>query len=92
MLGQRPSQLTYLRRRVGEWECYQFDNAVMTLGMLVENATHERVNLGSDREPNYQPKYRLAELLTPGFKLEPDADADIETLRGGDGVMYDEVT
>lgn len=61
-----PSELL----RLGdEWMAYQFDNAVHMFGVAIENALYERVNVGSDKAPKYEPKYTLHQLLDQEFRL-----------------------
>ena len=86
-MGQRPSRLA---RILGTWEALQFDQAVTTFGIVIENAAQERINTGSEDKPQWRNKYTLGELLTSGFVLERDDDADPLQLRGADGVQYDE--
>lgn len=52
-----------------EWLAYQFDNAVTLFGGAIENALHERTNVGSDKQPKYEPKYTLHQLLDQTFRL-----------------------
>lgn len=46
---------------------WMLDNAVTWFGITIENALEERVKVGAE----YQPKYSLARLLSPGFKIPP---------------------
>jgi hypothetical protein len=48
---------------------YLFDAAVVTFGSILENALAERVNAGSERNPRYEAKYTLSELLDQSFHL-----------------------
>lgn len=61
-----PSQILRLE---DEWTAYQFDNAVNYLGITVENALLERQNVGTEKEPKYEPKYTLEQLLDDKFRL-----------------------
>lgn len=66
-LSNRPSDFVeYIDDRLA---AYQFDKAVMTFGMLIENALQERVKVGAGDNYEYAAKYRLDDLLTPGFTL-----------------------
>lgn len=64
------------------------DSAVTTLGVTIENAAQEQVNVGGDQSPKWQAKYSLRDLLTPGFVIGEDAD---ELPVGAEGLIYDEV-
>lgn len=48
---------------------YQFDNAVTLFGLTIENALQERQNVGTQKEPKWEPKYTLKELLDNDFRL-----------------------
>lgn len=49
------------------------DNAVTWFGITIENALAERVKVGMGDNIKYEPKYSLARLLLPEFKLpRPD--------------------
>jgi len=45
------------------------DGCVLWFGMTVENALLERVNKGSQKEPKWEARYSLAQLLDPDFRL-----------------------
>jgi len=51
------------------WTAYQFDAAVTMLGVTIENALQEQQNVGSDKQPKYEAKYTLAQLLADDFRL-----------------------
>jgi hypothetical protein len=56
----------------GAWDDltrWQVDNAVLTFGLIIENALVERINHGTDNQPRWEPRYTLAQLLDPSFKL-----------------------
>jgi hypothetical protein len=56
-----------------EWNdlaAYQFDNVVLFVGMVIENALQERKKNGDESEP----RWSLEELLDPAFRL-PGRDA-----------------
>lgn len=38
-------------------------------GITIENALGERVNIGTPKEPKWEARYTLAQLLDPLFKL-----------------------
>lgn len=73
ILGGRPSQHLAVPPLQNDWAAYQFDNAVLFVGITVENALGERENRGSEDRPDWQPKYKLNQLLEPDFRLpRPD--------------------
>lgn len=51
------------------WAALQFDNAVTLVGMVIENASQEQHNVGSKKEPKYELKYTMHQLLSDGFRL-----------------------
>lgn len=71
------------------WAAYMLDSAVTTLGVTIENAAQEQVNVGGDQSPKWQAKYSLHDLLTPGFVIGDDAGDELPV--GADGLIYDEV-
>lgn len=64
--GQRPSDLVEISDR---WAALQFDNAVALVGVVVENASQEQHNTGTDKAPKWELKYTMTELLDPEFRL-----------------------
>lgn len=66
LLGCPPSRLLRVR---DELAAYLLDSAVVTLGIIFENALEERVNVGTSKQANWRPKYALAELLDERFVL-----------------------
>lgn len=85
----RPSTLLGVK---DEWTAYQLDCAVSTVGLAIEAASMERVNLGDDKEPDWQNKYTMKELLDPLFKLPSQSSWGLEDdLPFMDGFKYDEV-
>ncbi len=88
--GQRPSELVDIPDR---WAALQLDNAVIMVGTAIENAAQEQEQVGPDDKPRWQPRYTMAQLLDPEFRLPlPDmSDAPIEALLGTDGMLFDEV-
>lgn len=73
------------------WAALQFDNAVVYFGTVIENAAQEQVNVGDDKHPKWRRKYTLAQLLTPGFVLDTEDEADMDSLERVDGAIFDEV-
>lgn len=65
-LSQRPSDLLCVPDR---WLAYQLDNAVVYLGITLENALHETINAGTERQSRTEPKYTITQLLEPSFRL-----------------------
>jgi len=66
LFSRLPSELL----RIGdEWIAYQFDNAVALLGTVIENESQRQHNVGSEREPKWETKYSLAQLLDDDFRL-----------------------
>ncbi len=67
---------------------------MVLFGTIVEGALQEMERRGPDNAAKWEPKYRLSELLTPGFVLGSSGradDFDPRTLRGTAGMMVDEV-
>lgn len=48
---------------------WMLDNAVTWFGITIENALEERVKVVIGASIEYKPRYTLALLLNPGFKL-----------------------
>lgn len=86
--NSRPSELVsvkgvvkdYWRGKAGHkvkadasWETLQFDNAVVYVGMVIENALHEREEVGSGNNKRWKAKYTLKQLLDPAFRLPSQA-------------------
>lgn len=46
-----------------EWVAYQFDSAISFFGITIENALQETI------KDKTTPKYKLSDLLKPGYKL-----------------------
>lgn len=86
----RPSDLTGI---VDRWAALQFDNAVVYLGGAIDGAAQEMANRGDDEHPRWEPKYSMAQLLDPTFRIPLEDEA--EPLRAADlqhdGMLYDEV-
>ena len=66
-MGQRPSLLVNLTD--DPWTAYQLDTAVATLGQVMEGALQEMHNAGTDKEPRWEPRYTLSQLLDPAYRL-----------------------
>lgn len=82
LFSRLPSELLRLD---DEWMAYQFDNAVATFGIAVENALMERENRGTDKQPKWDAKYTLSQLLDDSFRLP--APAKVEKPQGLKGLM-----
>jgi hypothetical protein len=88
MTSSRPSDLACIK---DEWAAVQFDAAVTLVGRTVENALQEQHNVGSEKDPNHQPKYALPQILADDFRFPPSPQpmserdrqmAAINVLRG----------
>lgn len=51
------------------WVALQFDNAVALVGITLENASHELHNTGTEKQPKWEPKYTMSQLLDDAFRL-----------------------
>lgn len=71
LFSRLPSELL---RIADEWMAYQFDNAVALFGTVIENESQQRHNVGSDKEPKWEQKYSLAQLLDDDFRLPSPAE------------------
>lgn len=66
---------TYHRRASDDLEvtdsiaAWCVDGAVMWYGITIENALQERVNEGTQKQPRYEPRYTLSQLLDSDFRL-----------------------
>ena len=85
---QPPSKLLGVTNKLA---AYNLDSAVLFFGVAMDNALQERINIGTDERPEYRPRYRLQELLSPTFRFPEEEDDDLESLFGADGVRMDEV-
>lgn len=56
-----------------DWAAYQFDNSVLSCGLTIENALHEREPVGDPKKHETRPKYTLLQLLDPDFRLPAPA-------------------
>jgi hypothetical protein len=64
--GQRPSALVNV---ADAWAALQFDNAVVLVGRVIENAAQEQHNAGNEQKPRWVNKYEMEQLLDPDFRL-----------------------
>lgn len=62
----RPSQLVGIRNKL---EAYLLDSCVVTFGIIMENALHEREPIGPPEKHDWKPKYTLDQLLDDKFYL-----------------------
>jgi len=51
------------------WECYQFDDAVVFFGNIIESALQETKEVGSGNNKRHEQKYKLSQLLDDKFRL-----------------------
>ena len=51
------------------WVALQFDNAVALVGITLENAVQELHNVGTEKQPKWEPKYTVGQLLDDDFRL-----------------------
>jgi hypothetical protein len=64
------------------WAAYQFDNAVVFLGITIENALQERVETGIGKHKEYREKYTIAQLLHEKFRLpRPESKMPVDPLQ-----------
>ena len=68
MMSSRPSDLACITDR---WAALQLDAAVTLVGRTIENALQEQHNVGSDKEPNHQPRWVLPQILEDDFRFPP---------------------
>lgn len=84
--AQRPSSLVRIR---DTWAALQFDNAVTLVGITLENAANELHEVGMGKHKKMAPKYTLAQLLEPDFRLpapKSKAQTSIDDLAGIRGI------
>lgn len=67
----RPSELLCVEDPL---VAYLFDAAVVTFGNVIENASHERIEVGMGNNKEWKNKYELTQLLDSKFKLPMDKD------------------
>lgn len=73
-------------RTLTPWGCYLFDQAVITFGIIVENALEETHQVGGKGHEKVVPKWRLDEILDDDFKL-PRSPTKAERDRAGLNVL-----
>lgn len=75
------------------WAALQFDSAVTTFGLIIENASQEQVQVGGESSPKWVNKYELSDLLTDGFVIGGTGGGEDAPLPMGkiDGLLYDEI-
>jgi len=60
------------------------------VGVVLENASQEQHNVGTEKQPKWEPKYTMAQLLDPAFRLpapeKPKKTSGIEALMNTKGV------
>lgn len=83
--GQRPSSL--IPEITDTWAALQFDNAVGLVGMVLDNARQEMHKVGDE----WKQKYTMKQLLDPTFALGAGEELDTSSLRGIEGIAFDEV-
>ncbi len=70
---------------------------MVLFGTVLENAAQEMVKRGTDREPRWERKYRMSQLLTAGFVLTNAESTEDELPAGAlhntddGGMLFDEV-
>lgn len=64
--GTRPSSYVGI---TDLWVAYQFDRAVNTFGVVIDNASQEMHNVGSEKAAKYEPLYQMEQLLDVDFRL-----------------------
>jgi hypothetical protein len=64
--GKLPSEIFGETNSLAAW---MLDSAVTWFGITIENALAERVKVTMGKVVEYKPRYSLALLLNPGFKL-----------------------
>lgn len=65
------------------WLALQIDQAVALVGLAIENAAQEMERIGPKDKPEWRPKYTLAQLLDPAFKLPTEEPRPAEDKAGG---------
>lgn len=78
----RPSRMLGIEN---EWIAYQLDSAISLFGNVIEAASQEREEVGPKGNKSFMPKYTLAQLLDPDFRLPTDsqqgAGGSVEALK-----------
>lgn len=78
-MGQLPSQVFRVPPLRNDLAAYQFDNAVIYFGLVIENAVQEREEYGPMNARQSRQKYSMDLLLDPEFRLPSSGS----TLTGG---------
>lgn len=74
------------------WAALQFDQAVTTFGLIIENASQEQINVGGESNPKWVAKYTMEQLLSKGFAIGGTGGGDDAPLPTKvDGLIYDEI-
>ncbi len=81
----RPSQLLCLD---DAYAAYQFDAAVTSFGLVIENALHETREVGAGKSKKTVAKYKLHDLLDDKFQFSPENGLSL--FKSVDG--YEEVS
>jgi hypothetical protein len=85
--GQRPSQLLNV---YDEWAAYQFDQTVVYVGVALDNLSQEMENVGDEKKPRYERKYRMSDLLDDDFQvMGEEAMASFADLKRVQGVIIE---
>jgi hypothetical protein len=83
-MGQKPSDLIYEK---DEFIAYQVDRAVMSFGIIIDNALMEQVEVSDNKTVQ---KYTLEQLLDENFLL-PRNTEDSTEIEDVQGLMFDTV-
>jgi hypothetical protein len=73
-LSNRPSQLLEVEDSLA---AYLLDGAVITLGVVMENALQDMVEVGSDSDKKRIPRYTLSQILDPEFYLPREGKTSV---------------
>lgn len=81
----RPSELVGIRNKL---EAYLLDSCVVTFGIIIDNALHEREPIGPPDKHDWKPKYTLDQLLDNKFYLpnssrSTKAKSELPAFAGG---------
>lgn len=66
MCHKRPSEMLEVTDTIA---AYCLDKAVLTFGIVIENALQERDKVGTGKDVEYRDRYSLSQLLDPTFTL-----------------------
>lgn len=66
MCHKRPSEVLEVTDTIA---AYCLDKAVLTFGIIIENALQERDKVGMGKDAEYRDRYTLPQLLDPKFTL-----------------------